>query len=511
MVLVGNDFLNLRKFEEIVLAYNKIDLDTTALSACDDSFRLINKLSATQIIYGVNTGFGPMAQFKVQDKKALQLNLIRSHCSGMGKELSTLETRALMLARLNSLLQGKSGVHESVLKTLQLFINNKISPTVFEHGGVGASGDLVQLAHLALNLIGEGEVIFDDKKQPAKAVFDQFKASPVQIQIREGLAMMNGTSAMTGLAALNVIQAKKLFKYTLAMGVWLNELVGAFDDAFSEVLNQTKHHLGQQKVAQQMRKLIATSQCFKKRYHNTSEETADDPTYSFKVQEFYSLRCLPQILGPILETIEQCEKTVESELNSANDNPIIDTKTETIYHGGNFHGDYISLEMDKLKMVMTKLSVLLERQLNFLLNPTLNNQFPNFLNAHTLGLNFGLQGIQFTATSTVAENKTLSFPQYVNSIPCNNDNQDVVSMGFNSAKITQKVIENCTQVVSIQLLALSQATAISNKEENQFATSSQVLKKQVEAFFTLPVTDQPHHNNLKVLNSFIQHNDITNL
>jgi histidine ammonia-lyase len=185
-----------------------------------------------------------------------------------------------------------------------------------------------------------------------------------------------------------------------------------------------------------------------------------------KVQEYYSLRCVTQVLGPIHDTIAEAEKVVVNELNSVNDNPIIDHKNQNIYHGGNFHGDYVSLEMDKLKIVTTKLSMLSERQLNYLLNEKLNQIFPPFVNLGRLGLNFGVQGMQFTATSTVAENQTLSFPMYVHSIPNNNDNQDIVSMGCNAAIMTKKVIDNAFQVLSIQMISILQAIDFLNCQDD---------------------------------------------
>jgi histidine ammonia-lyase len=225
----------------------------------------------------------------------------------------------------------------------------------------------------------------------------------------------------------------------------------------SAELNETKLHFGQQEIAKIMRNNLKDSQLIRKREdHLYSGENTED-VFKEKVQEYYSLRCVPQILGPVLDTVKSVASVLEKEINSANDNPIVDVKNKHVYHGGNFHGDYISLEMDKLKLVITKLTMLSERQLNYLLNSKLNEILPPFVNLGTLGFNFGMQGVQFTATSTTAENQMLSNPMYVHSIPNNNDNQDIVSMGTNAAVITGKVIENAFEVLAIETITIVQA------------------------------------------------------
>ena len=235
----------------------------------------------------------------------------------------------------------------------------------------------------------------------------------------------------------------------------INEIVRSFDDYFSKELNRVKKHPGQNRIAELERKILHDSKLIRKREdHFFNGKHRNEYVIADKVQEYYSIRCVPQILGPILDTIEYTEKVLLNEANSASDNPVIDAEQNNIFHGGNFHGDYISLEMDKLKIAITKLSMLLERQINYLMNDKLNNKLPPFVNLGKLGVNFGMQGAQFTATSTVAENQTLSFPNYVHSISNNNDNQDIVSMGTNSAQFARKVIDNTYQVLSIEMITL---------------------------------------------------------
>ncbi len=454
-----NEYLSLKEFEDIVFKNNPVQISDNVLERVSDSFEFLKEFSGNKVIYGVNTGFGPMAQYRIKDEDRLQLqyNLIRSHSSGTGKPLSPIYVKSAILARLNTLSLGNSGVHPSLIVLMKEFINRDITPLIFEHGGVGASGDLVQLAHLALTLIGEGEVFYKGERRSTKEVFEIEGLQPINVEIREGLALMNGTSVMTGIGIVNVYNAQKVLDWSIKISCAINELVQAYDDHLSEELNGVKHHFGQQEIARKMRSHLTDSSLVRKREdHLYSGENTED-VFKEKVQEYYSLRCVPQILGPVLDTINGVAKVLENEINSANDNPIIDVKNKHVYHGGNFHGDYISLEMDKLKIVVAKLTMLAERQLNYLLNSKINEILPPFVNLGTLGFNFGMQGVQFTAVSTTAESQTLSNPMYVHSIPNNNDNQDIVSMGTNAAVMAGKVVENAFEVLAIELITVVQA------------------------------------------------------
>ncbi|WP_286968734.1 HAL/PAL/TAL family ammonia-lyase [Flavobacterium sp. UBA4854] len=454
-----NEYLSLAEFEAIIFGKSKVAISDVVLNRVNESFNFLKEFSGNKVIYGVNTGFGPMAQYRIKESDQIQLqyNLIRSHSSGTGKPLNAECAKAAILARLNTLSLGNSGVHSSVIHLMAELINRNITPLIFEHGGVGASGDLVQLSHLALVLIGEGEVFYKGDRRPTAEVFEIEGLKPIQVEIREGLALINGTSVMTGIGVVNVHYAKKLLDWSLKASCAINELVQAYDDHFSAELNQTKRHKGQQEVAERMRQNLSDSTLIRKREDHLYSGENTEEIFKEKVQEYYSLRCVPQILGPVLETINNVASILEDEFNSANDNPIIDVKNKHVYHGGNFHGDYISLEMDKLKIVITKLTMLAERQLNYLLNSKINEILPPFVNLGTLGFNFGMQGVQFVATSTTAENQMLSNPMYVHSIPNNNDNQDIVSMGTNAAVITSKVIENSFEVLAIELITIVQA------------------------------------------------------
>lgn len=451
--------MNLDKFYSVVFGNDKVEVSAEDMQTVASSYEFLERFAAKKLIYGINTGFGPMAQYRIDEAsmRQLQINLIRSHCTGVGQILSAEETKAVMLTRLNTFLQGYSGVHTDTIELLQVLINNNITPIIYEHGSVGASGDLVQLAHLALCLVGEGEVMVDGCRRKTEDVFGQMGIKPLRIHLREGLALTNGTSVMTAIGLINVLRAKRLIELSVTLSSMINEVVGAFDDHFSEELNMAKRHKGQREIARTMRYILATSRCIRKRENYFYNQEIKDNFIEHKVQEYYSLRCVPQILGAIADEADNAERVLLDELNSASDNPIIDVKTGNVYHGGNFHGDYVAFEMDKLKTGITKLTMLAERQLNYLCHNKLNGILPPFVNLGVLGLNYGVQAAQFTATSTTAECQTLSMPMYVHSIPNNNDNQDIVSMGTNAALITKRVIENSFQVLAIEAVAMVQA------------------------------------------------------
>jgi histidine ammonia-lyase len=503
--------LTLANVADILQNQSQIEVNKETLEKVASSFSFLEKFSAGKVIYGINTGLGPMAQYRVDEQhlKVLQLNLIRSHCVGMGQILTPLQAKACMLARLNSFLVCKSAVHPSLIILLKELINHDATPVLFEHGGVGASGDLVQLAHLALFLIGEGEGFYQGQKIASSEIFQKLGLKPLEIHIREGLGIMNGTSCMTGIGLLNILNAKRLLSWSITAAVMINELVESFDDHFSAPLNNAKVHKGQKKIAAIMSELLADSQLIKKREKHLYIDR-NETVFAEKVQEYYSIRCVPQILGPIFDTISYSENILIDELNSANDNPVIDAETENVYHGGNFHGDYVALEMDKLKIAITKLVMLSERQINYLLNNKLNEKLPPFLNLGVLGLNLGLQGMQFSATSTTAECQTLSFPMYLHSIPNNADNQDIVSMGTNAALITSKVIENGFQVLAIQMIMLTQAfECIEN--EDKLSKFSKTKLTEFRQQFNATKTDRTFYQDIEKMKNWLSSSDFDSI
>lgn len=503
MVSIYKD-LSLDQIADVLLEKKQVNLSSETTQIVDESFNFLKEFIENKIIYGINTGFGPMAQYRIQDEDRIQLqyNLIRSHSSGTGELLPKDVVKAAMLTRLANLSKGKSGVNSTVLKLLKQFINLDITPVIFAHGGVGASGDLVQLAHLALTLIGEGEVIYQDKRRPTAEVFEELGLQPIQVEIREGISLINGTSVMTGAGLVNYFHAKKLLKWSVEFSSIMNELVKAHDDHYSTTLNEVKKHNGQQDIARMMREHLSDSKLIRKREEDLYSGNNLEEIFKDKVQEYYSLRCVPQILGPILDTIHAVGEVLESEVNSVSDNPIISVEDKNVYHGGNFHGDYISLEMDKLKLAITRLTMLSERQLNYLMNSKINEILPPFVNMGKLGFNFGMQGAQFTATSTTAENQTLSNSMYVHSIPNNNDNQDIVSMGTNAAMITHKVIINAYEVLSIQLISILQAIDIL-KCQNLLSSRTRKIYDEVREIVPVFSEDKPLYPSIQAVKNYL--------
>ncbi|MBK8587064.1 MAG: aromatic amino acid lyase, partial [Bacteroidetes bacterium] len=363
MIIIAKKALDLEDMQNLLFSGKKVGLDDAAMQKVEDNFKFLRNFSANKLIYGINTGFGPMAQYKVKEEhiNALQYNLIRSHSSGAGNLLAPILVKSLMIARLNTLMLAYSGVHPELPHLLKELINKEIIPCIPEHGGVGASGDLVQLAHLALVLIGEGEVHYEGEILATSEVFYKLNIRPISIHLREGLAVMNGTSAMTGISLVNLITANRILKWAVILSAMSNEVVSAFDDHFSHELNSVKKHIGQNRIAEMLRTILSDSKMIRKRSeHFYNPANIDKDILEDKVQEYYSLRCVSQVLGPVLDTITNAENILVDELNSVNDNPVIDHVNQNVYHGGNFHGDYVSLEMDKLKIAITKLSMLSE-------------------------------------------------------------------------------------------------------------------------------------------------------
>lgn len=502
--MIVRDKLQLDDVRSIVEEKHQISISEEVRNNIENCFSFLDAFSKDKVIYGINTGFGPMAQWRIDDDhlKELQYNIIRSHSTGAGEPLPERCVRAAMLARLMTFMQAHSGVNIQTCELLVEFLNREIYPVIPQHGSVGASGDLVQLAHIALALIGEGEVFYQGVRRNTAEVFAELGIKPLQMYVREGLAVTNGTAVMTGLGLVNLMNAKRLLDFSLKASVLMNEIASSYDDLMSEVLNGVKQHQGQQLVAAKMREIAAGSKMLLNReeelYHKSEEDV-----FEHKVQPYYSLRCIPQILGPVWDTMSNVEKVLLDEMNSADDNPIVDPENKTVIHGGNFHGDYVSFEMDKLKIAVTKMTMLAERQMNYLFHDRINGILPPFVNLGVLGLNYGLQASQFTATSTTAECQTLSNPMYVHSIPNNNDNQDIVSMGTNSALICQRVIENSYQVMAIHMMALVQAVDCL-KIADKLAPATRELYDQIREIVPVFIEDTPKYKEIESVMNWLK-------
>jgi len=443
-----------------------VALAPAALERCAASRRFLEAaLDSGQIVYGVNTSFGPMCGKIVHADEAerLQDNLVRSHAAGLGAPLEPRVARGVMATRLNSLVKGYSGVRVEFLELLRDMLNAGIAPYIPECGSVGASGDLVHLAHQALAVIGEGKAYLRGELTSAAAALAASGLRPAKLGFKEGLALLNGTAAMTAIGAFALDGAERLLEAACAAAAFGAEIFGAVDDAFDPDLHALKPHPGQVAVAAAIAKLVEGSGNLLRRdaLHGLVRAQGDAAAAVFEtdvtVQDVYCIRCAPQVLAPVHEAVAYARRVLEIEANSSNDNPLVIPERGKIVHGGNFHGQSVSFAMDALRIAVATLCNLSERRLNKLLDKNLNGGLPEHLIVGTAGLDMGFMGAQYLATSTAAENRHLANPMSVNSVSCNAANQDVVSMGTVSARLALRQVDNAGHVQALELLADLQA------------------------------------------------------
>jgi histidine ammonia-lyase len=479
IVLTGSD-LTVEDIVAIGIGDKSVAIDEDAIVRCRASRSFLEgEVAAKRIIYGVNTSFGPMCNKIINDNEieALQVNLIKSHAAGLGDPLKPYIALSVMAVRLNTLVKGYSGVRIELLEHIRTMINSGIAPYIPECGSVGASGDLIHLAHMALAIIGEGKVFFKGELRQTSEVFTETGIKPFVLSFKEGIALINGTAAMTAIAAFAMYGAKKLLRIACVNAALAVEIFGGIDDAFDEDLHIVKPHPGQIFIAGIIRKLYKGSGniTLRSEMHDLiRKQQTDGLVYetSINVQDVYSIRCTPQILAPVCEAFDAVSRTIEVEANSTNDNPIIIPDKKKIIHGGNFHGQSIGYAMDMLAMAVSELCTLSERRLNKLLDGKLNEGLPEHLIPGVTGLTMGFMGAQYLATSTTAENRQLANPVSTLSISCNASNQDVVSMGTVAARKALKSVSNAKHVITLEVLGQLQALSFRNTEKMGKGTSA---------------------------------------
>jgi len=461
------------------------------------------------IIYGINTGFGPMASHILAPGQLIELqkNLILSHAVGMGDPINSKNVLAAMIVRLNTLAKGYSGVSPELLKHLSQLINKRIIPIVPEHGAVGTSGDLVQLAHIALVIIGEGQALYQGKVFRTKTLYKKLNIKPYVLKPKEGLSLINGTSVMSGIGSLICTDAEQLITLATTLGALSLELVEAYSDSISQKLHDLRPHKGQVYIAKRLRSLLSSSKLLSDRHAKTSQYKtgADIKELPEAIQEVYSLRCISQILGPVYDILQKTKEDIRIEVNSVTDNPIVNVQGKNFLHGGNFHGDYVAAALDQLKASLVKLTMFSERRINYFLNKKINRQFPPFLNLKKPGLTLGLQGLQFVATSTTAYSQSLAFPHHIHSISTNGDNQDVVSMGTDAALLASKVVDNAFIVLTIEAITLCQAVDFL-KIESQLSTETKDLFKKIRSVVPAVIEDRILYPQLENLRKALRSN-----
>ncbi len=437
--------------------HHHVVLSEQAKAAILNSRKVVEDIiKAGKIVYGLNTGFGSLKDKNIDQAmlEELQENLIRSHAVGTGTPFTEVEVRAALLIRINSLANGHSGVRLELVEKLLEILNKGIYPYVPQRGSCGASGDLAPLSHLALVLMGEGEVIVDGERKNTADVLSIYDFEPLKLQAKEGLALNNGTAFLTAVAALNVYEAKKLSEWAdKGLALSLEGFMGTLA-AYDERIHQIRPHAGQSKTAAVVRGLCEGSKLV-------------GPGNGYdKVQDSYSLRCAPQVHGPVKQMIDYVASVVETELNSVTDNPLVFPETGEIISGGNFHGEPIGLVMDSLSIAMTELANISERRTAKFMDTAHNNGLPPYLiGTSELGLNSGFMIMQYTAAAMLAEMKVLAHPVVIDSIPTSANQEDYVSFATTASRKCRDILEMARQIIVMELISAAQAVEIRGSDK----------------------------------------------
>jgi len=458
----GND-LTPENVGEVALEKRPVLLEPAARSTVERSRAVVEQLVAGEgAAYGVNTGVGRLSDVRIAPEqiRELQVNLVRSHAAGVGEPLSEAESRAMMLLRANSLAKGFSGVRAAVIDTLCEMLNRGVHPVVPAQGSVGASGDLAPLAHLALVMIGEGEAVFDGRRLAGAAALLGAAINPLALEAKEAISLINGTQGMLALGVLALLAAETLAATADVTGSMSLDALRGTDVALDERIHHARPHPGQQQVARHLGRMLEGSQI--RESHRSCK----------RVQDAYSLRCMPQVHGAVRDTLAHCRRVLEIEINSAVDNPLVfaPLRRETagrhspaapgddgqILSGGNFHGEPVAFALDFLAIALAALAGIAERRIERLVNPALNEGLPPFLAAGA-GLNSGFMMAQVTAAALVSENKVLAHPASADSITTSGNKEDYVSMGMTAALKLRQAVANSRNVLAIEAVTAAQA------------------------------------------------------
>lgn len=446
MIQLNGQNLSMGQLAQILYSGKKVEIAEEAKVRVVKSREAVERIvQQDKTVYGINTGFGKFSDVKIaeQEVSKLQVNLIRSHACGFGEPFSEKVAKAMMVLRLNALLKGLSGIRLEVLERLLYMINEEVIPVIPQQGSLGASGDLAPLSHLVLALIGEGDVYVNGISQSSHEVFEQRGLSKIELQAKEGLALINGTQAMTAQGVVNYIEAEKLAYASEWIAAMTMESLYGIIDAFHPAVHEARGMKEQMDVASRMRDWLQDS----KLITHQGEKRVQDP---------YSLRCIPQIHGASWQVLNYVKEKLEIEMNAATDNPLIFEDGDVVISGGNFHGQPIAFAMDFLKIGMAELANVSERRIERLVNPQLNEGLPPFLSANP-GLESGAMILQYSAASLVSENKTLAHPASVDSIPSSANQEDHVSMGTTGSRHARMIIANVRNVLAIEAFCAAQA------------------------------------------------------
>jgi histidine ammonia-lyase len=446
----GND-LTLEAVREVAVERRPVLLAPDARESVNRARAVVDEIvSGNKVAYAITTGVGKLSEVRIAGDqiRELQVNLVRSHAVGVGDPLAVPETRAMMLLRANSLAKGHSGVRAIIIDTLCEMLNRGVVPFVPSQGSVGASGDLAPLAHLALALTGEGECL-DEKGQrvPSAEALKRAQIKAVVLESKEAISLINGTQGMLAVGTLSLLAAETLVDSADVIGGLTCDALKGTDAAFDERIHKARPHSGQMKSAANLRRMLEGSQI-----RESHRECG-------RVQDAYSLRCIPQVHGAIRDTLAHCREVFEIETNSAVDNPLVfitGNSEGDVISGGNFHGEPLAFALDFLAIALSALAGISERRIERLVNPALSEGLPPFL-APGAGLNSGFMMPQVTAAALVSENKILAHPASVDSITTSGNKEDYVSMGMTAAIKLRRIVENARNVLAIEAMAVAQA------------------------------------------------------
>lgn len=436
----------LQELETLYLSAAPFELEESAFIAIEQSEqRLLAGIQSNKTIYGVNTGFGKLASVKIDKDKlvSLQTNLVRSHCAGFGEPLGSNVVRLIMALKCLSLGRGASGVRPIVVRQLQTLAKLDIIPVIPAKGSVGASGDLAPLAHMSAALIGEGDVFYKGQRMPALDALKQAGVEPIELQAKEGLALLNGTQASTALALVGLFSAWKLTLASLTTSALSIDAAMGSSAPFHDEIHQLRGHLGQIQSAQRLRELLEGSQI--RESHQEGDERVQDP---------YCLRCAPQVIGACLDQLQHVGKILQIEANAATDNPLV-LSDGSIVSGGNFHAEPVALAADQTAIVISEVGCIAQRRIALLVDPALSFGLPAFLTPEP-GLKSGLMIAEVTSAALMSENKSLANPRSVDSTPTSANQEDHVSMACHAARRLLEMNQNLAAIIGIEAMAAAQ-------------------------------------------------------
>jgi histidine ammonia-lyase len=447
MLELDGQRLSLAQVTAVARGKEQVSLSPAARTRVEQSRKVVEQIvDEGRTVYGVNTGFGKLSDVHIERSqlRQLQLNLVRSHSCGVGSPLSEIEARAMLLLRANVLAEGFSGCRSVLIETLIAMLDRGVTPVIPEKGSVGASGDLAPLAHLALTVVGEGEAFYQGERLAGREALHRAGIEPVELEVKEGLALLNGTQAMVAVGGLALERAERVARVADVAGAMTLEAVRGTPVAFDERIHSARPHPGQIEVAAHLRELLRDSQIRQSHLEN-------DP----RVQDAYSLRCIPQVHGAILGALWHARESVEIETGSATDNPLVFAETGEVLSGGNFHGAPLALAFDYAAIAMTDLMSITERRIDRLVNPDANEDLPPFLTSHP-GAASGFMMMQIVAAALLNEAKVLAHPSSIDNVPTDGGKEDHVSMGMTGATKLRSIVDNAELITAIELITAAE-------------------------------------------------------